>query len=159
MADIVGQSITFSNGRVSRNRFLKSAMTERKCMQSILNTSSILKRPESFEGMCTWGEKLTDRGHPTKEYERMYETWGKGVLYDQSLEPNLISIYLTLPSITGGTGMIVFGNVPCGMFQLQHLLDIRDISLDMSWIRFRRQISRSCEECMHGPRCQPKRYS
>lgn len=71
MADIVGQPVTFSNGRVSRNRFLKSAMTER---------------------MCTWGEKLTERGHPTKEYERLYEYWGKG-----------------------GTGILVFGNVPCGM--------------------------------------------
>jgi 2,4-dienoyl-CoA reductase-like NADH-dependent reductase (Old Yellow Enzyme family) len=71
MADVVGQFITFSNGIVSQNRFLKSAMTER---------------------MCTWGEKLSERGHPTPEYERMYETWGKG-----------------------GTGIIVFGNVPCGV--------------------------------------------
>ncbi|KAK9894772.1 FMN-linked oxidoreductase [Cystobasidium minutum MCA 4210] len=69
MADVVAQPITFSNGVKAPNRFLKSAMTER---------------------LCTWGLELSDRGHPTEAYRRLYQLWGEG-----------------------GTGIIVFGNVPC----------------------------------------------
>lgn len=48
--ETVSQPITLSNGKEIRNRFLKSAMTER---------------------LCTWGEDLQERGKPTPEYIRL----------------------------------------------------------------------------------------
>lgn len=59
--------------------------------------SNGVKAPNRFlksamtERLCTWGLELSDRGHPTEQYRHLYELWGKG-----------------------GTGIIVFGNVPCG---------------------------------------------
>lgn len=42
------------------------------------------------ERLCTWDTDLDSRGQPTAEYEHLYKLWGEG-----------------------GTGIIVFGNVPC----------------------------------------------
>lgn len=52
MSDVIGQSITFSNGVSAPNRFLKSAMTER---------------------LCSFGIELEDRGVPTEEYQYLYK--------------------------------------------------------------------------------------
>ena len=67
--ETVGSKLTFSNGVVAHNRTLKSAMTER---------------------LCTWGDDLKERGHPTDAYIEMYKLWGEGQV-----------------------GVMVFGNVPC----------------------------------------------
>ena len=52
MSDVIGQSLTFSNGVTAPNRFLKSAMTER---------------------LCSFGIEFDDRGVPSAEYEQMYK--------------------------------------------------------------------------------------
>lgn len=58
---ILNQPITFPfSGRTAKNRFLKAPMTER---------------------LCHWskeGEDISARGYPSKEYEKLYEIWGKG---------------------------------------------------------------------------------
>jgi len=41
------------------------------------------------ERLASWGTELNDRGVPSEEYEQLYRKWGEG-----------------------GTGIIVFGNVP-----------------------------------------------
>lgn len=50
------------SGRVAPNHFLKSAMSE---------------------GLCTWDDdeaQADSRGKPTKEYLKLYEEWGKGLI-------------------------------------------------------------------------------
>lgn len=64
--------------------------------------SNGVKAPNRFlksamtERLCTWGLELSERGHPTDAYTHLYDLWGKGK-----------------------TGIIVFGNVPCGEQPLQ----------------------------------------
>jgi len=78
MSNVIGQSITLSNGVTAPNRFLKSAMTER---------------------LASWGIEFDDRGVPGPEYEHLYRLWGEG-----------------------GTGIIVFGNVPWCVLHLPAIL-------------------------------------